>query len=65
MIWNDPSIMIKRKKNHEVKMAQYIGLVVDVIVVGFVRFCYFFFPTCLSTTPLSYLRVQALSQQRI
>ena len=43
MIWNDPSIMIKRKKNHEVKMAQYIGLVVDVIVVGFVRFCYFFF----------------------
>ena len=25
-------------------MAQHIGLVVDVIVVGFVRFCYFFFP---------------------
>ena len=65
MIWNDPSIMIKRTKKHEVKMAQYIGLVVDVIVVGFVRFCYFFFPACLSTTPLSYLHVQALSQQRI
>lgn len=25
-------------------MAQHIGLVVDVIVVVFVRFCYFFFP---------------------
>ena len=34
----------KKKKNHEVKMAQHIGLVVDVIVVGSVRFCFFFFP---------------------
>ena len=50
MIWNDPSIMIKRKKNHEVKMAQYIGLVVDVIVVGFVRFCYFFPPLFIDNT---------------
>ena len=57
MIWNDPSIMVKRKKT-----MKYNRLVVDVVVLfGIILF---FFPACLSTTPSSYLRVQALSQQR-